>query len=170
MARMEDELFNGRDFDYKKLMKFHVDLISGKPRVAAILGGAYIDYLLNKLLRKRLVQSKELFENHVDKLSMAQKIILCYLCGLLSKEEKASLMKIKNIRNQFAHRISLKGFNERTSEMNIPDVCDKLLPVERIKKVDKNFVLVEPLIKFKMSVQIHGELLKSKLKTCILFV
>lgn len=89
-------------------------LTKGSDRDAAILGGSILEELLNRLLRKKLVQSpifKEAIENSNGSLStFSNKIQLSYLMGLISKKMYDNLTVIRKIRNEFAHEIVGSSF------------------------------------------------------------
>lgn len=89
-------------------------LTKGSDRDAAILGGSILEELLNRLLRKKLVQSpvfKDAIENSNGSLStFSNKIQLSYLMGLISKKMYDNLTIIRKIRNEFAHEIVGSSF------------------------------------------------------------
>lgn len=89
-------------------------LTKGSDRDAAILGGSILEELLNRLLRKKLVQSpifEDAIENSNGSLStFSNKIQLSYLMGLISKKMYDNLTVIRKIRNKFAHEIVGSSF------------------------------------------------------------
>lgn len=89
-------------------------LTKGSDRDAAILGGSILEELLNRLLRKKLVQSpifEDAIENSNGSLStLSNKIQLSYLMGLISKKMYDNLTVIRKIRNKFAHEIVGSSF------------------------------------------------------------
>lgn|SRR4030042_324153 len=98
------------------------------PRASAILGAAYIDNLLNELLKRRLVDDGEFKD--IENLTFNRRISLCYLVGIFSKEIKEDLETIAEIRNDFAHNIEINSFDE---EM-IADKCHKLKYIDYLEK------------------------------------
>lgn len=89
-------------------------LTKGSDRDAAILGGSILEELLNRLLRKKLVQSpifEDAIENSNGSLStFSNKIQLSYLMGLISKKMYDNLTVIRKNRNKFAHEIVGSSF------------------------------------------------------------
>lgn len=101
-------------------------LTKGSDRDAAILGGSILEELLNRLLRKKLVQSPicgDAIENSNSSLStFSNKIQLSYLMGLISKKMYDNLTIIRKIRNKFAHEIVGSSFENE----QIKSLCKNL--------------------------------------------
>jgi hypothetical protein len=118
---------------HKTILK---ELSSSRPRATAVVGFAYLDSLLNELLRLRLTDEEE-FEEETIRMSSAMRIKLCYLTGIIDKEEKVILDSIRKIRNHFAHNLEISSFafiQQKPTKINIPDECDRLVNyVERSK-------------------------------------
>ena len=119
--KLEERRRKIRDFD-----GFRVELDAGNDRVTAILWGARLEALLDELLRKACIGE----ENDVDALlepegplgSFSAKIRALYCFGILSKSEFRNLVRIKNIRNLFAHE--LHGLSFETPK--IAEICSNL--------------------------------------------
>ena len=87
-------------------------------RACAIVGGALLDDLLGELLEAYLVQNSDASSDLLSSEninaplgSFGARIVAAYTTGLLPKSNFNALRKVKRIRNQFAHDLSL-GFNE----------------------------------------------------------
>lgn len=98
-------------------------LTKGSDRDAAILGGSILEELLNRLLRKKLVQSsifKDAIENSNGSLStFSNKIQLSYLMGLISKKMYDNLNIVRKIRNEFAHEIVGSSFENEQIKLKV---------------------------------------------------
>lgn len=83
-------------------------------RVIAIVGAAYLDSLLEELLRAVFIEDSE----EADKLlkpdrplgSTGARYQLAYCFGLIEKQERDDLQTIAKIRNAFAHRYDMQSF------------------------------------------------------------
>jgi len=143
-----------------KVQKFLNEFQNETPRAAAILGWAYLDDLLNELLKSRLIEDKRFFKNDINRLNSERRINLCYLTGVINKQERDDLQRIKKIRGQFAHKISLKSFTRN----DISTECDKLKIIKFIQ--DKDSFINKPRDKYTFSVAFYITVLKDKLKHC----
>ncbi|NEI70944.1 hypothetical protein GR212_15275 [Rhizobium lusitanum] len=93
------------------------EIENGSDRACAIAGHAYIESLLPKALRAHLIESEEdwkiLFgsDRRQGPVSSHGIVIrLAYLTGLISTPLKADLLRLKNIRNMFAHKADINSF------------------------------------------------------------
>jgi DNA-binding MltR family transcriptional regulator len=86
-------------------------------RVLAIVGAAYLDSLLDQLLRATFVEDKK----EVDHLlgptgplgSNGSRYQLSYCLGLLDKDQRDDLRLIAKIRNAFAQRYDVRSFEHQ---------------------------------------------------------
>jgi hypothetical protein len=96
--------------DEKEIHEALSELEHASPRGAAILGAAFVDENLTRLLKSKLKQDKKLLDDMFEPSrplgSFGSKINLAFLMGLYSEEARTELDIIKNIRNKFAHRIA----------------------------------------------------------------
>jgi len=84
-------------------------------RVLAVVGAAYLDSLLEELLRAVFVGDRE----EADRLlapdralgSNGSRYQLAYCLGLIEKEQRDDLKMIARIRNAFAHRYDVRSFD-----------------------------------------------------------
>jgi mannitol operon repressor len=113
--------------DYKGFLE---ELQKESPRAAVIVGGAFLDAQLQKLLAKFLINEKnavnELLGNE-DKAdrplsAFSARIKAAYCLGLISKDERDDLNLIRRIRNRFAHRLHDLSFDDK----EIVDWCNSL--------------------------------------------
>ena len=111
----DKESFNG----FEASPELQSELVDSTPRAAAIVGAAALEIQLERLLRKFLIDDKK----EVDKLidsdnpsaplgNLSSKIRTCYCLGLIPRNEHDDLIKIKDIRNIFAHHINDCTFDE----------------------------------------------------------
>jgi len=115
----------------EKKEKIREELFAESERACAIVGGAYLGELLGELLEHYLVENKTAgfdllnSENVNAPLSgFGARILIAYAIGLLSKESYDALLKIKKIRNKFAHDLTLSF-----SDPSISKLCKDLTPL-----------------------------------------
>jgi len=125
MSKIKEIFFINGKFNQEKVNKYLNEFQSETDRAAAILGGAYLDNLLNELLKCRLLYNS-LTDKDLNNLSFDRRIKLCYSTGVINQKEKRDLTTIKNIRNYFAHDIEVNDFKKG----NIPYLCKKLYSQE----------------------------------------
>jgi DNA-binding MltR family transcriptional regulator len=93
----------------------HKEFDKASDRVLAIVGAAYLDSVLEQLLRRIFIKDDE----QVDRLlgpdrplgSNGSKYQLAYCLGLIDERERDDLSMIAKVRNAFAHRYDVAGFN-----------------------------------------------------------
>jgi mannitol operon repressor len=109
-------------------------------RASAVLGAAYLDELLEKLIASFLIDDKKAIDTLLSSSnpyaplgSFSTKIIMAYCLGLIDKIQFDDLNILKRIRNLFAHGIHGLDFqNEKiSSEIKKPKT-------HRMMKVDKD--------------------------------
>lgn len=118
-----------RDENWRKLADldgFRSEIETQNDISVAILSGAYLDLLLEQLLRTFLVidgdiQDK-LFAADRPLSTFSSRINIAYSLGLLTKSEYNDLNRVRHIRNEFAH--SLHGLT--FDEARIQDRCRSL--------------------------------------------
>lgn len=111
---------------WSKLFK---ELGETNDRVTAIVGQAFLDEHLEQLITSFLIDS----ETHIRKLlddggrplgSFGARIEAAYCLGLISKDEYHDLDKIRDIRNDFAHKLDLsftdQSVRDRCNELKLP--------------------------------------------------
>ncbi len=95
---------------------FRRELTKESDRGCALLAVAYLDSLLEKVLRKILCGSN----NHLDSLfdfngplgTFSGKILLTYSLGFFSKHHLDDIQKIRKIRNEFGHSTNIISFDD----------------------------------------------------------
>lgn len=148
-------------FDDKEMNMFLREFHNESPRAAAIIGCAYLDNLLNELLKSRLVEDKALFKEIIDNLTFKRRIDLCYLTGIFSKVERDDLITINRIRRPFAHDISLNNFNKNDT----PAKCNDLQIIKRLPKETQLKHLSKPREKYTLAVILYMMILEVMLKS-----
>jgi len=150
MPKKKELNFDGKVYDLDKATDYLNEFEKESPRAAAIMGCAYLDSLLNELLRSRLIKDESLFKKVIDNLTYERRIILCYLTGIIRKIEKDDLIIINKIRNKFAHDINLNSFEED----DVPAQIDNISMIKAMRKA--NFPpLVDPRNKYTVSVAVY---------------
>jgi len=95
-----------------EIKTFYKEINKESDRGAAIISNAYIEDLLQKILKKRLIDGENgEIANKIVNLRVEQLISLCYATGALTKEEKKDLNALNRIRNGFAHIREIIDFN-----------------------------------------------------------
>jgi len=148
MGKKKEVFLDDSGFDKERLQKFFNEFQLESPRACAILTCAYLDNLLNELLRRRLVEDKELFKK-IDGMTFEQRIDLCYLSGSLSKEEKEDLHLLRKIRNDFAHDININNFKKS----DIRAKCEKLWIPKFLGKRAPGFIGIDLITR---RAEVHG--------------
>ena len=105
----------------------------GSPRATAIVGAAFVEDHLQRLIQARLVDDQKVVEQILGPSSalgtLSAKINVGYLMGLYSKEVYLELDCIRKIRNDFAHELHINSFDIDT----IKDRCANFSIWERSK-------------------------------------
>jgi hypothetical protein len=100
-------------------------------RSAAIVAGAIVEYALEASIKRQLHQhpkiTDELFRTTGPLGAYATKIDVGLLIGLYSAETHRNLVTMKNIRNAFAHRLSISDFQSQ----KIRAWCENLTLAEK---------------------------------------
>jgi hypothetical protein len=118
---------------HEEIQKYHEALNKETDRAAAIMLHAYLENFLNSLLRKRLAEEKFFIKEIEYNLNFERSMKLCYLVGLIAKEDMEDLKLINRVRNHFAHNIMINSFDE-------PDIakdCNNLKRVSMLRVIDK---------------------------------
>lgn len=100
------------------------------PRSMAIMGAAALEQTLVGLLEAQFVDDPDarnellraLYDSNAMLSTFANKTVLCYLLGLITKEQKDHLDIIRRIRNVFAHRVKPLRFDH----VLIKTECERL--------------------------------------------
>ena len=90
------------------------ELTKESDRGCALLAASYLDYLLELLLRKKLLGSKslkdEIFSPNGPLGLFSARIKLAYSIGLIEKKVFQDLQSIRKIRNEFGHNPKILSF------------------------------------------------------------
>ena len=106
---------------------------TGSDRATVIVAAAIVEERLATAIKSKLHSDKEIV-SHIFRVSgplgsFSAKIDLGFLMGLYGKEAHSDLDTIKEIRNEFAHRLRSTNFNSQ----RVHDLC------KNIKAADSNF-------------------------------
>ena len=113
---------------------FH-EINNGDNRTAAVVGGSLVENNLALAIMARLrtlsaMQQKDLFDNESSPLgTFHRKIEMGFALSLYEEPVRADLHKIRFIRNQFAHHLYVRNFDNSA----ISSSCDKLTAVEYLR-------------------------------------
>ncbi len=94
---------------YQKLL--YEELRKESDRGAVMVEAAFLDRALENTLKARFVPTTSEKDASISNLHFAVKINLAYRVGLISSKFRDDLLKIKDIRNDFAHDIEGCDFN-----------------------------------------------------------
>jgi DNA-binding MltR family transcriptional regulator len=106
-------------------MKSYVDEIAEQTdRACAVVSAALLDTVLERLLRKRLVEgtANALFRTDGPLATFAAKISMARALGLLTTKEAEDLHLIRKIRNKFAHSLHARFFTEQSIRMLVENL------------------------------------------------
>lgn len=117
------------------------------------MGSAILEELLERLLKKYFISSKENnYKNHFESSgflsSFSSKVNLSYMLGLISKELYEDLEIIRNLRNKFAHMITQSSL----SDQNALSLCNNFNFVK--KWITTDWEKLEPSAMFIMEIGI----------------
>lgn len=79
--------------------------------VAASMVEARLDTVLNMGMQGDKIVRERMFQPSGPLGSFSSKIDLCFMVHVISKHAHQSLVKIKDVRNKFAHDLTIKDFN-----------------------------------------------------------
>lgn len=100
----------------EKFLQVFNELNSATDRAAAIVGGSIVELALQSALEAQLHRDEELtnslFRPSGALGAFAAKISLGFLVGIYGQDGRKELTIIKNIRNAFAHRLDIDGFDD----------------------------------------------------------
>lgn len=105
---------------------FRRELTKESDRGCALLAAAHLDFMLEQLLRKRLLGNKKHFKTLFGFTgplgTFSSRILLCYSIGLISADTLHDIQIIRKIRNEFGHTPSIINF----VNPKIEQLCNKL--------------------------------------------
>jgi DNA-binding MltR family transcriptional regulator len=81
------------------------EVVNSSDRNAVLIAGAAFDTLLERLLKRNLIQDSAVSKKIAESSIFASKINLCFSLGLISEDENHDLNLLRDIRNAFAHNI-----------------------------------------------------------------
>jgi hypothetical protein len=93
----------------------HAEIEASFDRAAAIVSAAFVDDRLTAALKSRLHYDKKIIDSMFNPSgplgSFSARINLAFLIGMLSKKSTEDLHIIREVRNEFAHKLTTKSFN-----------------------------------------------------------
>jgi hypothetical protein len=111
---MPVEILSYRNQDEKDA---HAEIDTSTDRAAAIVSAAFLDDRLAAALKARLHHNKNITDKMFDPSgplgSFSAKIDLAFLIGMFTKDSIDDLHIIRNVRNEFAHKLKTKTFNSQ---------------------------------------------------------
>src|SRR5574341_2026101 len=111
MSKTNEELFSILD-KYNDMVTIYYQ---ESDRAVAILATSYLEVLLEKLLRTKLIRNRvvnRLFTGNGPLASLSARIDICYALGLMPDYVLQDLTLIRRIRNHFAHHLNEASFQD----------------------------------------------------------
>lgn len=138
-----------------KLFDVFQELQNGSDRAVAIVGGSIVEECLELALLAHLHRNKkitdQLFASSGAFGAFATKIHLGFLTGIYGPDAHKELSIVKDIRNTFAHSLTVKAFDAQ----EIADRTNKLIFGERYTEDTRSVTRHNPAVDFKNTP--HGE-------------
>lgn len=107
------------------------EFVNESDRGAAIIGATLIEYQLERILSKRIIENKkcreELLESNHAFNTFSSKTLAAFCFGLISSDEYSDINYIREIRNQFAHHL----FDCNFTNSRIKDLINNLRIVKK---------------------------------------
>lgn len=104
-----------------------LELAENTDRGAAIIGGSYVEEHLKEALLRFLQTDKKgkewFFSPNGPLASFEGKIRMAYASGMIDAEFQRDLLLIKRIRNDFAHKLGLPGFEAPSIADRLRELC-----------------------------------------------
>lgn len=131
-----DTLPAGLRMDLQYVMLHNKTIRHESSRAAAVLGPAYLDTMLEKLLRLTFIEGSSTVDGLLrhDRVlgSFAVRASLAYSLGLIAAAAKTDLDLIAKVRNEFAHKVDAQDF----SNPEVVNLCSQFKTLEEVAKVD----------------------------------
>jgi DNA-binding MltR family transcriptional regulator len=106
------------------------ELEGASDRSSAIVAAAFIETRLEHIIRARLAHEPSVIDGLLRVSgplgNFSTKVDLALLIGVISKEAHKDLVVIKNVRNEFAHKLASTTFDMQ----RIKDLCSNLKLIE----------------------------------------
>ncbi len=101
----------------KEQKEFHASLDFETDRGCCLMAAAYLEYQIENILKKKLVDKPSMHERLFDFNgplgTFSSKIEMSYAIGLIGPKVKQDLLLLKKIRNEFAHHRKLLSFSDK---------------------------------------------------------
>lgn len=118
MSREDKIIEHIEEFDKSivEVIKFRHSLNDETDRGCALMAAAYLDYELEELLHKYLLDdpkaTSNMLKNNGPLSTFSSKIEIAYLLGLIGKNTRKDLNLIRKVRNEFAHKSDPLSFED----------------------------------------------------------
>ncbi len=154
MPDTRDHRFNRLKAFADEVNRMTNELNKESDRGAVLVGVAYLDELLIRLFRKRMLLSKkldeELFEGFGPLSALSARIKVAYALGWIGSETYHDLNLLRSLRNEFAHAHEPKAFSDasvekRCSQLELP----KTATTYRLRARDQ-FLLATSLLAMRL--------------------
>ena len=127
------------------------ELETASPRATAIVGAAFVEDHLQRLIHSRLVHDKKVVEQMFGPSSalgtFSSKINLGFLMGLYSTDARRELDCIRSIRNDFAHELHINSFD-------IPSIKDRCATLKLWQTIQISFTEAEEEVSDKLTKEV----------------
>jgi hypothetical protein len=125
-------------FSHDSVESVWTEMEQGSPRARVLVSASFVESHLEHLLRSRLAADKKVlskaFENSNGALrSFSSKIDIGYLMSQYSAEAHKELHTIRDIRNDFAHKLEISA-----NTPSVKDRCKNLTLSSKLKITIKN--------------------------------
>jgi DNA-binding MltR family transcriptional regulator len=95
-------------------------------RAACIIAGSYVETKLTEYLKSKVNHHKDLWDRLTHPSaplgSFSVKIDIAFMFALITKEARSDLVILKDVRNAFAHKMTIAGFQDQW----VQDKCKNL--------------------------------------------
>jgi DNA-binding MltR family transcriptional regulator len=112
---MNPDEMSAEDIGIEVMSEMDREFHESPDRVIAVIGAAYMDSMLDRLLRAAFIQSSQDVERMLRPDgplgSNGSRYQLCYCLGLIAREQRDDLKIIAKIRNAFAHDFRTVSFD-----------------------------------------------------------
>jgi hypothetical protein len=124
--------------------EFRRELMGGSERATAILGAAHLDSQLEDLLTGFIVDASPIHGRISVQVPrpFGRRITMAFDLGLISEDEHHDLTLIKHIRNDFAHDIYRRSFQDPGTRSRVNLLCGSATYRDGIFKNDPRMVFV----------------------------
>ncbi|WP_080057585.1 MltR family transcriptional regulator [Spirosoma aerolatum] len=132
--------------NFKTVSKLRKELNKETDRGCCLMAVSYIDSILEKLLRRKLIGNKKhkdnLFNANGSLNTLSSKINLSYSIGLLSKTAMTDLNIVRKIRNEFGHSFEIIDFKTDKIKDEIAKIKSSMYNGDEIRDIEPRRIFV----------------------------